>query len=239
MKIAIIGYGKMGKEIETIALQRGHTISCKFSSADELSFESNLHVDVAIEFTKPELAQKHIQICLDKNIPIVVGTTGWSDQIKRIESLVKETEGSLLHASNFSLGVHLFFEMSKKFSSIMKSHKEYTPSITETHHTEKMDKPSGTAISTAEMLLEQQDVYDKWGLVNKDLIDESTLPIHAERIPNVPGTHDITYTSDIDQISLIHKAKNRKGFALGAVIAAEFLKDRKGTFTMSDIINFA
>jgi len=239
VNIAIIGYGKMGKEIETIALQRGHTISCKFSSAEELSMQSNLHADVAIEFTKPDLAQKHIQICLDKNIPIVVGTTGWSDQISRIQAQVKEAEGSLLHASNFSLGVHLFFELSKKFSSIMKNQEQYTPSITETHHTEKMDKPSGTAITTAKMLLGQQDSYDKWGLVDKDSIDESTIPIHSERIPDVPGTHDITYSSDIDQISLIHKAKSRKGFALGAVLAAEWLQHRKGTFTMSDIINFA
>ena len=229
----------MGKEIETIALQRGHTISCKFSSGEALTMESNIVADVAIEFTKPELAEKHIGICLNKNIPIVVGTTGWSDQISKIQAQVKEAEGSLLHASNFSLGVHLFFELSKKFSSIMKNQEQYTPSITETHHTEKLDKPSGTAITAAEMLLGQQDVYDKWGLVNKDSIDESTLAIHSERIPDVPGTHDITYSSDIDQISLIHKAKSRKGFALGAVIAAEFLKDRKGTFTMSDIINFA
>jgi len=238
VKIAIIGYGKMGKEIESIAKERGHTISCTFSSTDELSNESTIHADVAIEFTKPELAAKHIKICLDQNLPIVVGTTGWLEEIEEIESLVKNSDGSLLHASNFSLGVHLFFEMVKKLSSVMKSHEKYKPSITETHHTEKLDKPSGTAISTAEILLEQQNLYKNWGLVNKDDIDENTLPIHADRKPNVPGTHDLTYTSEIDQISLIHEAKSRKGFALGAVMAAEWLKDKKGTFTMSDIINF-
>ena len=238
MKIAIIGYGKMGKEIEAIALERGHTISNTFSSNAPFSDQSKIDADVAIEFSTPKLATKHINLCLDKQIPVVVGTTGWMDHLTEIEAEVSSKQGSLLHASNFSLGVHLFWRMTEQLSELMNKNKDYKASITETHHTEKQDQPSGTAITTADLLIKNQDVYEKWMLTEKQTIENSILPVSSKRIPNVPGTHEVTYKSNIDQISLIHEAKNRKGFALGAVIAAEWLLDKKGTFTMSDIINF-
>ncbi|MDB4682720.1 4-hydroxy-tetrahydrodipicolinate reductase [Crocinitomicaceae bacterium] len=238
MKIAIIGYGKMGKEIEAIALERGHTISNTFSSNSPFNEQSEIDADVAIEFSTPGLATKHINLCLDHKLPVVVGTTGWLEHLTEIESEVSSKQGSLLHASNFSLGVHLFWRMTEQLSHLMKHNKDYKASITETHHTEKKDQPSGTAITTADLLLKNQEVYKKWMLSEKQPLENSILPVTSKRIPNVPGTHEVTYKSDIDQISLIHEAKNRKGFALGAVIAAEWLTDKKGTFTMSDIINF-
>ena len=238
MKIAIIGYGKMGKEIEAIALERGHSISIAFSSNDPFNAQSEIDADVAIEFSAPNLALKHISLCLDKNIPVIVGTTGWAEHLSDIEAEVSDKKGSLLHASNFSLGVHLFWEMGKKLSGLMKGHGDYKASITETHHTEKRDQPSGTAITTAELILDQQDHYTNWKLAQNENEKEDILPVISKRLPQVPGTHEITYASDIDRISLTHEAKNRKGFALGAVIAAEWLQGKKGTFTMADIINF-
>ena len=242
MKIAIIGYGKMGKEIEQAAKERGHIISQTFSSAQPFGPDSIIDGDVAIEFSKPELAVKHMKYCLNKGLPVVVGTTGWTNQLSEIESQVKEHQGSLLHASNFSLGVHLFWNLSKKLAQLMNGRNDYNASITEIHHTEKLDHPSGTAITTAEIILKEQDDYTGWELTEddrlKEYLKEDILPVASQRIPYVPGTHEIKYESAIDQLSLTHEAKNRKGFALGAVIAAEWLKDKKGTYTMSDIINF-
>lgn len=238
MKIAIIGYGKMGKEIEALAISRGHSISNTFSSNLPFHSDADIDADVAIEFSTPKLATKHIQLCIDKGVPIVVGTTGWSDQINNITTEVRKKNGSLLHDSNFSVGVHLFWELSKQFAKIMSNNGSYKPTLTETHHTEKLDKPSGTAITTAEILLKNQKNYKSWELYDVETHKEQILPVVSNRIPDVPGTHEIKYRSDIDNISLIHEAKNRKGFALGAVIAAEWLVDKKGTFTMSDIINF-
>jgi len=238
VKIAIIGYGKMGKEIEAIALERGHSISIAFSSNHPFQAQSEIDADVAIEFSAPSLALKHISLCLDKNIPVIVGTTGWADHLSDIETQVSDKKGSLLHASNFSLGVHLFWRMTEQLSELMNQNKAYKASITETHHTEKLDKPSGTAITTADLLIKNQNSYESWKLSENQISEDSKLPVISKRIPNVPGTHEVTYKSKIDQISLIHEAKNRKGFALGAVIAAEWLLDKKGTFTMSDIINF-
>jgi len=227
----------MGKEIEQAAIERGHTISQTFSSEYPFGPESIIDADVAIEFSKPELAVKHMEYCLSNGVPVVVGTTGWSDHLADIESQVKQHQGGLLHASNFSLGVHLFWDLSKKLSQLMNGRNDYNASITEIHHTEKLDQPSGTAITTAEIILKEQDDYTKWKLTEDDLPKENILPVTSQRIPNVPGTHEIKYESAIDQLSLTHEAKSRKGFALGAIIAAEWLKDRKGTYTMSDIIN--
>ena len=238
MKIAIIGYGKMGKEIEQAAIERGHIISQTFSSEHPFGPHTYVDADVAIEFSKPELAVEHMRYCLSNGVPVVVGTTGWSDQLPAIESQVEQHKGSLLHASNFSLGVHLFWNLSKKLSQLMNGRNDYNASITEIHHTEKLDQPSGTAITTAEIILKEQDDYTEWKLTTEDRLEEHLLPVTSERIPNVPGTHEIKYESAIDQLSLTHEAKNRKGFALGAVIAAEWLKNKKGTYTMSDIINF-
>ncbi len=228
----------MGKEIEAIAMERGHTITNTFSSIQPFTIKSTIEADIAIEFSAPHLASTHIQWCLDKNIPIIVGTTGWSDELDQIKQEVEKKKGSLLYASNFSIGVHLFWELSKHFSKIMSKYPSYKPSITETHHTEKLDAPSGTAITTAEVMLKNQKDYKSWALSDDEKHDDQVLPIIAKRLPEVPGTHEITYKSDIDYLSLTHEAKNRKGFALGAVIAAEWLIDKKGTFTMSDIINF-
>lgn len=238
MKIAIIGFGKMGKEIEALAIERGHFITNIFSSSHPFNEAAQIDADVAIEFSSPKLATKHIQICLNKGIPVVVGTTGWSEHLNSITSEVKKKDGSLLHASNFSVGVHLFWELSKKLAELMSNNSAYKASITETHHTEKLDRPSGTAITTAELMLGNQKYYKNWKLYDNETHKEQVLPVISRRFPDVPGTHEITYKSDIDQISLIHEAKNRKGFALGALIAAEWLVDKKGTFTMSDIINF-
>tara|TARA_Y100001978_G_scaffold163017_1_gene149653 strand:- start:4577 stop:5302 length:726 start_codon:yes stop_codon:yes gene_type:complete len=238
VKIAIIGYGKMGKEIEQAAIERGHVISQTFSSKHPFAPDSQLDADVAIEFSKPGLAVKHIEYCLSKGVPVVVGTTGWGDHLADIESQVKQHQGSLLHASNFSLGVHLFWDLSKKLAQLMNGRNDYNASITEIHHTEKLDQPSGTAITTAEIILEEQDDYTEWKLTEDDHLKEHILPVTSQRIPHVPGTHEIKYESAIDNLSLTHEAKNRKGFALGAVVSAEWLKDKKGTYTMSDIINF-
>jgi 4-hydroxy-tetrahydrodipicolinate reductase len=238
VKIAIIGYGKMGKEIEQAAIERGHIISQTFSSEHPFGPNSQLEADVAIEFSKPELAVKHMEHCLSYGVPVVVGTTGWGDQLPAIESQVKKHQGSLLHASNFSLGVHLFWNLSQKLSQLMNGRNDYNASITEIHHTEKLDQPSGTAITTAEIILKEQDDYNGWELTEDDRLKEHVLPVTSQRIPYVPGTHEIKYESAVDQLSLTHEAKTRKGFALGAVIAAEWLKDKKGTYTMSDILNF-
>ena len=236
MKIALIGYGKMGKEIEKIALQRNHTISHKFSSNTPFIEQSACDADVAIEFTLPSCAAAHINQCLDLEIPVVSGTTGWMDELPAIHEKTKHTNGAVLYASNFSLGVHLFFEMSKKMGALM-NNRSYETRITETHHTEKKDMPSGTAISTAEVLLKELSNYNSWSLEEGQTIPKDAIPINSIRTENVPGTHEVSFTSEIDTIALTHTANNRKGFALGAVIAAEWILDKKGLFTMADVLN--
>ena len=237
MKIAIIGYGKMGKEIEKVALERNHTISYAFSEETPFLDAKDLDADVAIEFTAPNLAVRHMEHCLQLNLPVVVGTTGWAAALPSIEKATESQNGSILYASNFSLGVHLFFEMTKKLSKLMDPY-DYHPAITETHHTEKLDQPSGTAITTAEHIINEIKSLNKWGLNDSTYSNNSdTLPIISKRIENVPGTHQVNFSSDIDEISLKHTANNRKGFALGAVIAAEWILDKKGLFTMSDVLN--
>ena len=237
MKIAIVGYGKMGKEIEKVALDRNHTIVHVFSEDVPFLDAQEIDADVAIEFTAPKLAVPHMEHCLKLNLPVVVGTTGWAAALPSIEKARAEYNGSILYASNFSLGVHLFFEMTKKLSKLMNGH-DYQPTITETHHTEKLDQPSGTAITTAEHVINQLKRLKSWELNDStSKIDLDKLPIISKRIENVPGTHEVSFISDIDELSLTHKANNRKGFALGAVIAAEWIQDKKGLFTMSDVLN--
>jgi len=237
VKIAIIGYGKMGKEIEKVALERNHTISHAFSEEKPFLDAKDVDADVAIEFTAPNLAVRHMEHCLQLNLPVVVGTTGWAASLPSIEKATESQNGSVLYASNFSLGVHLFFEMSKKLSKLMDPY-DYHPTITETHHTEKLDQPSGTAITTAEYILKELKTLNDWELNNSTYkIDSDKLPIISKRIENVPGTHEVSFTSDIDELTLTHKANNRKGFALGAVIAAEWILSKKGLFTMSDVLN--
>jgi len=238
MKIALLGYGKMGHAIEEIALQRGHEIVLKINdqNLDDLTVPNIRKADVAIEFTNPESAVKNILFCLNENVPVVCGTTGWLDELKNIEQKCKEKNGSFLYASNFSVGVNIFFELNKKLASLLKPHPAYEPSIEEIHHTQKKDAPSGTAITLAEQIIDVSDKKTKW--VNTLSKHENELQIISKRIGEVPGTHSVKYSSPIDDIEIIHTARNRKGFAEGAVLAAEFIAGKKGIFSMKDVLNF-
>lgn len=234
MKIAIIGYGKMGKSIEEIALQRGHEILLKVDRADDFDMDSLSSCDVAIEFSRPESAVENIRKCIKASVPVVVGTTGWYNQYSKIAEEVKEAGSALLAATNFSIGVNLFFALNKKLAELMSDQSEYRASMKEIHHLQKLDSPSGTAITLAEGVIEKHQEYKKW--VNEESRQADTLPIISEREAEVPGTHLITYESEIDSIEIKHTAKSRKGFALGAVIAAEFIKDKEGVYQMKDLL---
>ncbi len=237
MKIALIGYGKMGKAIEDIAVSRGHEICARLTSSSSLD-EIPADTDVAIEFTRPEAAKGNIEYCLNHNISIVVGTTGWYDVFDEICAKVKSSNKALLHATNFSVGVNIFFKMNQKLAEIMDLQKEYELGITEIHHMQKLDAPSGTAITTAEGIIDHSKRFDAWNLSeSKALSEKGSIPILAERKPDVPGTHIVEYTSEIDSIELKHTAHSRKGFALGSVLAAEYIKDQQGVFTMDDVLN--
>lgn len=234
MRVAIIGYGKMGKEIEQILLHRNHTISHILNSEEDLGLLKPGTTDVAIEFSHPGSAYKNILHGINQGIPIISGTTGWLDQKRAIDERCINKGGAFLYASNFSVGVNLFFELNKRLASLMAPYEEYHASIHEIHHTSKKDAPSGTAITLAENLIENNHQYNKWELDPE--IDQNTLPITAERIEDVPGTHIIQYDSDIDEITIKHVAKSRKGFAMGAVLAAEWILDKQGVFSMSDVL---
>jgi 4-hydroxy-tetrahydrodipicolinate reductase len=241
MRIALIGYGKMGKEIEILAREKGHQIVCIVDSQNPIENADFSTIDAAIEFTKPELAIPHINFCLENKIPLVVGTTGWSEHLQSITEKVKLSNGSLLHASNFSIGVNIFFEINRKLAELMSPYSsDYQLSMEETHHTQKLDAPSGTAISLANDII-TKSTYEKWNCVkDNDAVPKSKLPnfdIVAKRIPEVPGTHVIKYSSDIEVIEIKHEAKNRKGFALGAIYAAEWLQGKQGIFTMKNALN--
>ena len=236
MKIALIGYGKMGKTIEEIALERGHEVMLKVTSSnlDLLNAEQLKKVDVAIEFSNPSAVLSNIKCCLNNSTPIVVGTTGWYDNQEEVLELQNEKNGSILSATNFSVGVNLFFELNERLAEIMNTRKEYKAQIEEIHHTEKLDSPSGTAITLAEGLISNHTKYKTWKNQETDLAN--TVEIISKREEAVPGTHEITFSSDIDSISIKHTAKNRKGFALGAVLAAEHIYDKTGVFTMKDVL---
>ncbi|WP_353777736.1 4-hydroxy-tetrahydrodipicolinate reductase [Winogradskyella sp. 3972H.M.0a.05] len=231
MNIALLGYGKMGQTIEQIALQRGHTITLKTTSkTEDYSFEN---VDVAIDFSIPESAFKNINKSIKSGIPTISGTTGWLNKYNDIVELCKSENGAFLYASNFSLGVNLFFELNTYLSKLMKDFQQYDIALEEIHHTQKLDAPSGTAISLANDIIKETD-HKNWTL-NTPKSDE--IGITAKRIEDVPGTHIIEYTSEIDSIEIKHTAHNRLGFALGAVIAAEWIVDKKGVFSMKDVLN--
>jgi 4-hydroxy-tetrahydrodipicolinate reductase len=230
MKIALLGYGKMGKVIEKIAVERGHSIVLKKSSQD--SFEGLQNADVAIDFSIPMTAVAHISKCLNTDIPIISGTTGWLEDYDKMVDLCNQKKGSFIYGSNFSLGVNLFFELNNYLAKMMKNLKEYTVSIEEVHHTQKLDAPSGTAISLANGIIENTN-YTSWTL---DKATTKEIHIDAKRIENVSGTHSIFYDSEVDQIEIKHTAHNREGFALGSVIAAEWLIGKKGAFTMKDVL---
>lgn len=227
----------MGKTVEQIAQERGHTISSIADMKKEpLSMKHFKGAEVAIEFTEPSAAFNNIKTCLQHHIPVVSGTTGWLEQKLEIDKFCKEVNGSFLHASNFSIGVNLFFHINRYVAKLMQKHPEYTPEIHEIHHTEKKDSPSGTAIKLAEGIIEERSDKKAWVLGQSAHSEQ--LPIEAERIPNVPGTHYVRYRSDIDSIELKHTAHSRQGFALGAVLAAEWIKSKKGVFSMQDLLGF-
>ena len=239
MNIALIGYGKMGKAIEEIAISRGHSVVVKFNSQNPLESSQLRTTDVAIEFSQPDLALKHIKLCADGQIPIVVGTTAWEEHLPEIINHIDKREASLIYSSNFSIGVNLFFEMNKHLARLMNDKTDYLASITEIHHTQKIDTPSGTAVTLAKDLISNHPTYSSWKLTGQsENMEKSDLPISAIREENVPGTHLISYTSEIDTLTIEHQAHNRKGFALGAVIAAEFIHKKQGVYTMSDILKF-
>jgi 4-hydroxy-tetrahydrodipicolinate reductase len=238
MKIGLIGYGKMGKAIEEIALDRGHEVVFRANSSQPIDSDMLAIADVAIEFTKPLLAVEHIEKALHANTPIVVGTTGWNSKLTEVTELVNRNNGTLLYASNFSIGVNILFEINARLANLISDYPEYQASIEEIHHLQKLDAPSGTAITLAEGLIENNSNYTSWKLADSSSDSENQLPIVAQRLPEVPGTHTIQYTSEIDSISITHEAHNRKGFALGAVIAAEWIFNKKGVFTMKDVLNF-
>ena len=239
MNIALIGYGKMGKAIEEIAISRGHSVVVKFNSQNPLESSQLRTTDVAIEFSQPDLALKHIKLCADGQIPIVVGTTAWEEHLPEIINHIDKREASLIYSSNFSIGVNLFFEMNKHLARLMNDKTDYVASITEIHHTHKIDAPSGTAVTLAKDLISNHPTYSTWKLTGQsENMEKSDLPISAIREENVPGTHLISYTSEIDTLTIEHQAHNRKGFALGAVIAAEFIHKKQGVYTMSDILKF-
>jgi 4-hydroxy-tetrahydrodipicolinate reductase len=235
MKIGLIGYGKMGQAIETIALERGHEITARVNRDHPINEVNWEDVDVAIEFTQPDLAVQHMEICMKNHTPIVVGTTAWQQDLPKVNQLVSDLNGSLLHASNFSVGVNIFFEINRKLAEIMNRHPEYTVSMEEIHHVQKLDAPSGTAVSLANDIIEAHEQYTHWQLAT-DQVSNQRISIKALREPNVPGTHQVSYASEIDTISIEHIAHNRNGFALGAVLAAEFLFGKKGVYTMKDVL---
>lgn len=230
MKIALLGYGKMGKAIEKIALERGHEIVLRKRSAD--NFNGLLDADVAIEFSVPSSAISHISECLNHTIPVVSGTTGWLENYAEMVELCQDKSGSFIYASNFSLGVNIFFELNEYLAKMMKNLADYKVSMEEIHHTQKLDAPSGTAISLAEGII-KNTAYTNWTLENPS---EKEIHINAKRIENIPGTHSVYYDSKVDQIEIKHTAHSREGFALGSVIAAEWLHGKKGVFTMKDVL---
>ena len=231
MKIALLGYGRMGKEIEKIALQRGHEIVIK--SEGTTPYDITI-ADVAIDFSIPDSAFNNISDCINNNIPVISGTTGWLNKYNDVVNLCKEKKGAFIYASNFSLGVNIFFELNKQLAKMMNSLQQYNVSIEEIHHTKKLDAPSGTAITLAEGIIEHSSLSD-WTLTPE--IEEHKIPITAVRTPDVPGTHTIHYTSEIDSVEIKHTAHNRQGFALGAVVAAEWIANKTGVYTMKDVLN--
>jgi 4-hydroxy-tetrahydrodipicolinate reductase len=236
MKIALIGYGKMGKAIETIALEKGHQIVLKIDidNASDFNLENISKADVAIEFTGPHSAFNNVMKCLELGVPVVCGSTGWLEKWEDAKNYCEQQQGSLLYASNYSIGVNLFFEINKYVAQLMSHHTDYDVLMEEIHHTQKKDAPSGTAITLAEQVLSFIKQKKQW--VNEASNHASELSIISKRIDPAPGTHTIKYTSSVDDIEIIHTAHNRVGFAGGAVLAAEFLHNKKGIYSMKDVL---
>lgn len=236
MNIALVGYGKMGKAIEEIALQHGHQVVLKITidNTEDMTTENLQKADVAIEFTGPESAADNLRKCFDSGVPVVCGSTGWLDKWDEIKNICLAKNSAMVYASNYSIGVNLFFELNKYLSKLMKTYETYDVKMEEIHHTQKKDAPSGTAITLAEQILE--NIQTKKGWVNHPSNNHEELEIISVRTDPAPGIHKIKYTSDIDDIEIIHTAHNRIGFAGGAVKAAEFIKGKKGIFSMKDVL---
>ena len=231
MNIALLGYGRMGQTIEQIALKRGHQIVL-IVDKDDTDYDIT-KADVAIDFSIPNVAFQNISHCLNNHVPVVSGTTGWLDDFDKALALCKVKQGGFIYASNYSLGVNIFFELNKTLARMMSTLEQYNVSMEEIHHTQKLDAPSGTAISLANDIISNHNHVEAWGL---DKTNDRTIPIVAKRIPEVPGTHTIKYNSEVDSITIEHVAHNRQGFALGAVIAAEWLVGKTGVFSMKDVL---
>lgn len=238
MRVALFGYGKMGKEIEQVLISRSHTIAAKLSSHHSKEELNISDIDVVIEFSTPETAKENIVFCLNNKLPVIVGTTGdWYNEFGSLKELCSHTNGLLVHGTNFSIGVNIFFAINQKLAELMSANLGYEASIREIHHTEKKDAPSGTGITLAEDIITENKTYTSWENVNKDKVSNiATLSLESERFPDVPGTHIITYENEIDKIECIHTAKNRKGFALGSVLAAEWSLNKKGVFSIKEIM---
>lgn len=231
MKIALVGYGKMGKIIDEIATQRNHEIVARLNESP--NSENLNNADVVIEFSNPEVAFNNIKTCLENKIPVICGTTGWLDQKPEIEKIAAESNTSFLYGSNFSLGVNLFFALNEKLADLMKNFPDYNIQLEEIHHIHKKDAPSGTAISLAEGIIKNDNRFEGWKL---DETRDKELGIFAIREDEVPGTHSVFYRSEVDEIEIKHTAYSRNGFALGAVIAAEWIQGKTGNFSMKDVL---
>jgi 4-hydroxy-tetrahydrodipicolinate reductase len=237
MKIALIGYGKMGHMIEEIAIQRGHEIVLRIdvNNAQDFNKENISKANVAIEFTGPDSAFPNVMKGLEFGVPLVSGSTGWNNKLDEAKNYCKQNNGSFLHTSNFSIGVNIFFEVNKLLAKLMASQPEYDVTLREIHHTAKKDAPSGTAVTLAEQVLANLPRKKDW--VNQPSQSKEQLAIISERIDPAPGTHYVKYSSEVDDIEIIHTAHSRKGFALGAVLAAEYIADKKGVFSMKDVLS--
>lgn len=235
MKIAILGYGKMGKEIEKLALEHNHTIKLIIDNENDWSAKADQlgDCDVAIEFSMPAIAVENIRRCFEAGTPVVVGTTGWQEQLQPISELCISKNGTLFYASNFSIGANIFFEVNRRLASLLETYPMYSPNILEIHHIQKLDAPSGTAITLAKGITDVNTRFKKWTAADPQ---PGEIPVKSIREGSVPGTHTVTWDSDIDQITITHEAKGRRGLALGAVMAAEWVVKRKGVFTMQDML---
>lgn len=238
LRIALIGYGKMGRAIEEIAIERGHSIALKIDHENlaEFNKENLSAIDIAIEFTGPHSAFDNVMKCIEWQVPVVCGSTGWTDRLPEVEKYCQSNNTGFLYASNFSVGVNIFFQLNKKLASLMSKRPEYEVTMEEIHHTAKKDAPSGTAITLAEGIIENLPSKKTWKNTGDVLPDE--ISIVSKRIDPAPGTHSIKYSSAVDDVEIIHTAHNRKGFAAGAVLAAEFLSGKSGCFTMQDVLDF-
>ena len=231
MKIALVGYGKMGHIIDELATKKGHEIVARLNETPTVENLNN--PDVVIEFSNPEVAFNNIKLCLENKIPVICGTTGWLDQKPEIEEIALQNNTAFLYGSNFSLGVNLFFALNEKLADLMKDFSEYSVQLEEIHHTQKKDAPSGTAISIAEGIIKNDPRFDAWKL---EETQNKELGIFAIRENEVPGTHSVYYKSDVDEIEIKHSAFNRNGFAVGAIVAAEWIIGKQGNFTMKDVL---